>query len=385
MIIAVVLAGACVVLLAETALFLRNLSHLERLDRMRCAEPASWPRVSVIMAARDEARAVGRAVRSRLEDDYPDLQVVLVDDRSTDDTRQVAIAAAAGDERLTTVRVETLPSGWLGKVHAMNEGLALADGDWLLFSDADVVVEPGTLRRAIALCESDAIDLLALIPAFKAGSFLVDGVWLAFLRALMVMADPAKVRDPKSKVVLGAGAFNLVRSSAYELTCGFEHLRMETGDDVALASMVKSSGGSVRLVDGASCATVAIYRSVPELLRGIEKNGSTTAAMPFPLLLLGGVLLLSVLASPFFALASGLAWLRMLGVVTLLTYTASGMYGLWRNTGTWAPAMIWPVGPLVVVFGVIRATWLARRNGGVWWRDTFYSLEELAEGRRFKL
>ncbi len=384
-IITIVLAGACALLLAETALFLRNLSHLERLDLTKHTAPASWPRVSVIMAAKDEAHAVGRAVRSRLDDDYPNLQVVLVDDRSTDGTGLAAVAAADGDARFTVVRVDTLPSSWLGKVHAMREGLDHADGDWLLFSDADVMVERGTLRRAIALCSHEEVDLLALIPAFKAGSFFVDGVWMAFLRGLIVMADPAKVRDPGSKVVLGAGAFNLVRRSAYEATAGLEHLRMETGDDVALASMVKNAGGRVRLVDGARCATVAIYRSIPQLLKGIEKNGSTTAAVAFPLLLLGAALLLSLLFAPFFALASGLAWLRILGVFTLVAYTVSDMYGLWRNTGTWLPAIVWPVGVLIMVFGVIRATWLARRNGGVWWRGTFYSLGELAEGRRFMI
>ncbi len=379
----------CGLLLAETALFLRNLAHLERLDRLPAPEPEAWPRVSIVMAARDEAADVGDAVRSRLADDYPDLQVILVDDRSTDGTGEAAVAAAGGDERFSLVRVDELPSGWLGKVNAMQQGLAQADGEWLLFSDGDVAVKPGTLRQSIGYCESRDIDLLALVPSFKAGSFLIDGVWVVFMRGLIVMADPAKVRDPASKVALGAGAFNLVRRSAYEATGGFEHLRMETGDDVALASMVKKAGGQLDLVDGSMYANVAIYRSVRELMVGIEKNGSTTAAVPFPLLLLGFALLTGLVFAPFMAAAVGLtagpAWLGVVGLFTLAIYTASEMYGLWRNTGMWFPAIVWPVGFLILVYGMLRSTWLAHRRGGVYWRETFYSLEELEAGRRFKL
>ena len=387
--LAIALAVACGLLLAETALFLRNLAHLKRLDRLSTPEPETWPRVSIVMAARDEVADVGDAVRSRLADDYPDLQVILVDDRSTDGTGEAATAAAGTDERFTLVRVDDLPGGWLGKVHAMQQGLVHADGEWLLFSDGDVVVEPGTLRQAIGYCETRDIDLLALVPSFKTGSFLIDGVWVAFMRGLIVMADPAKVRDPGSRVALGAGAFNLVRRSAYESTEGFEHLRMETGDDVALAAMVKREGGQLDLVDGSMYADVAIYRSVRELVVGIEKNGSTTAAVPFLLLLLGFAALTAVVYAPFAAMVVGLSvgpgWLGMVGVATLAIYTASEMYGLWRNTGSWFPAIVWPVGFLILVYGMVRSTWLAHGRGGVYWRETFYSLEELDAGRRFKL
>jgi cellulose synthase/poly-beta-1,6-N-acetylglucosamine synthase-like glycosyltransferase len=383
--LAIALAAACVLLLAETAHFLRNLSHLHRLDRLAAQPPETWPSVSIVMAARDEADDVAEAVRSRLEDDYPDLQVILVDDRSTDGTGEAAIRAADGDPRFTLVRVDDLPDGWLGKVHAMTRGVERATGEWLLLSDGDVIVEPGTLRASVAHCESAGVDLMALVPSFVAGSFLIDGVWVVFMRGLIVMADPAKVRDPGSRVALGAGAFNLVRRSAYDATEGLEHLRMETGDDVALASMVKRAGGRLDLVDGAGHARVAIYRSVGELVRGIEKNGSTTATIPFPLFVLLFVVLGAVLFAPFVAIVVGPAWLRGIGAATLLIYSASEMYGLWRNTRMWAPAVVWPIGYLIMAVGMIRSTWLAHRNGGVYWRGTFYPLDELHSGRRFTI
>ncbi len=381
----IVVGLVCLLLLLETRLMLRNLSHLDPLDGVAAPSPKRWPGVSVIMAARDEAAHVGEAVASRLADDYPDLEVLLVDDRSVDGTGRAAREAAAGDPRFTLVRVDELPGGWLGKVHALQKGYEAATGDWLLFSDGDVVVKPGTVRRAVGYCESAAIDQLALVPSFRSGSFVMDGAWAVFLRGLIVMADPAKVRDPSSKIALGSGGFNLVRRTAFEATDGFENLRMETADDIALAASVKKSGGRLEVVDGSMYARVHLYGSIRELMRGIEKNGSTTAGMPFPLLVFGLLSLTIGLLTPFAAIAFGPGWLAALGGITLAAYTGSEMYGLWRNTGRWTPALIWPMAFPIMIFGIIRATWLAHHNNGVYWRETFYSLEELETGRRFTL
>ncbi len=380
-----IVAVLCAVVILETGLVLRNLSHLKSLAKIEAPPPEHWSRVSVVMTARDEVQDVGNAVGSRLADDYPDFEVVLVDDRSTDGTGLAAREAAGNDSRFTFVRIDELPAGWLGKVHALQRGFEKATGEWLLFSDGDVVVKKGTLRRAVGFCEQQGIDHLALVPSFQSGSFLMDGAWAVFLRGLIAMADPAKVRDPSSKVVLGSGGFNLVRRSAFAATKGFPHLRMETADDVALASIVKKAGGRVEMIDGSKHATLANYRSIGELMRGIEKNGSTTAAFPFPLLVLAFVALGAVLFAPFAGLAIGPGWLRFVGGAALSVYTASEMYALWRNTRRWAPALIWPLSYLIMAYGMIRSTWLAHRNGGVYWRDTFYSLAELETGRRFTL
>jgi glycosyltransferase involved in cell wall biosynthesis len=378
-----ILAFLCVLVLLETGVMLRNLGHLRLLDRGEVKPISMWPKVSVIMTARDEVVDVGEAVASRLADDYPNLELILVDDRSTDGTGSAARAAAGDDERFSLVRVDELPAGWLGKVHALQRGFEKATGDWLLFSDGNVIVEKGTLRAAVGHSEAADIDQLALIPSFNSGSALIDGAWVVFLRGLIVMADPAKVRDPSSKVVLGSGGFNLVRRSVFETTEGLAHIRMETADDVALASMVKGNGGRVDMIDGSKHASLAMYRSVGELFRGIEKNGSTTAAVPFPLFVFAFLALSTVLFAPFAAMLAGPIWIFALGTVTLAVYTASQMFALWRNTGRWAPAALWPVGFLIMAYGMIRSTWLAHRNGGVYWRDTFYTLAELEAGRRF--
>jgi hypothetical protein len=378
----VVLAIACALVLLETAVYFVHLTGLRRLSRVPAPEPAAWPRVSVVMAARDEARDIGAAVASRLADDYPDLELILVDDRSGDDTGRIAAEAAAGDERFSVVRVDELPTGWLGKVHALHRGAQRATGDWMLFSDGDVAVRPGTLRRAVAHCLAEEVDLLALLPAFGTGRVIVDAIWTAFLRGALVLIDPRAVRNPRSKVAFGSGGFNLVRREAFDRTAGFEHLRLETGDDVAFGVMVKRAGARVELMDGSSHVSVPAYRSVGAFLRGVEKNGSTMARFPLPLLVGALVALWAVVFAPFAALAVGPTWLRLLGAATLAGYTAGEVAALFSNTRRWVPALLWPLGGLLLSYGIVRSTWLAKRNNGVQWRGTFYSLEELSRGRR---
>ena len=155
--------------------------------------PARWPSVSMIIPARDEEETIEPAVRSRLLDAYPDLEVILVDDRSSDGTGAVIDRLAAEDPRIVPVHVTELPGDWLGKQHAMQVGLDHATGTWVLFTDADVHATPGCLRRAVARCEARGFDLLAVIPELRSTGFVLDAVIAQFLRTVLV-ASPAMGR-----------------------------------------------------------------------------------------------------------------------------------------------------------------------------------------------
>src|SRR5258708_6682500 len=167
--------AACYWLFAAVRM-LRAMRTVPMLGELKSVEPAHWPKVSLIVPARNEADSIERAVRSRLGDDYPDLETVLVDDRSSDGTGAIVDRLAAADARVVPVHLTQLPSGWLGKVHALHQGVARAHGEWLLFSDADVEFQPGTLRRVIAYCEERGIDHLAALPLFRCNGLLVDAV-----------------------------------------------------------------------------------------------------------------------------------------------------------------------------------------------------------------
>ena len=131
---------------------------------LRPKMPGVWPRLSVIMTACKEEGTLRDAMTSKLADGYTDAEFIVVDDRSIDGTGTIIDALAASDERVKPLHLTTLPPDWLGKVHAMHRAAQVATGDWILFSDADVHLAPGTLRRAIAYCEMEKLDHLALLP-----------------------------------------------------------------------------------------------------------------------------------------------------------------------------------------------------------------------------
>jgi cellulose synthase/poly-beta-1,6-N-acetylglucosamine synthase-like glycosyltransferase len=379
----IVLAALCLASIAGGVIATRNARHLRRLADLPSGPLEAWPPVSLVITARDEAETVGPALATRLAEDYPELEIIFVDDRSTDGTAAIVRRLAEEDPRLRSIHIDRLPDGWLGKVNALAKGVAAASGEYLVMSDADVHVRPDTLRRAVTACEKDGLDLLALIPDYTTASVGVSVVWTVFLRVLVSFVDPDKVRDPRSRAALGSGAFDLVRRSALDATPGFEWLRMETADDMALAMMLKRSGARIEAMDGRDCATVDIYTSVRRFIQGVEKNGGTTAAHPWRFTL-GMVAFLAVEYSPFAALAIGPGWLRWTGLAAAVVATLVNMNALWTNTRRWAPALAWPLGSALFAYATMRSTWLAFIRGGLSWRGTFYPLREIDAARRFE-
>jgi hypothetical protein len=377
-------AFGCAVWFLQAGLLWIHLGRLRRVAASGAAGPAGWPRVSAIVPARDEERSIGDALVSRLADDYPDLEVIVVDDRSTDRTGEVIARIAADDRRVRAIRVDELPSGWLGKVHALARGTEAATGDWLLVSDADIEMKPGGLRRAVAYCEAEGLDFLALVPEFRSPSFLVDVAWTVFMRVLGTFVDPSAVRDPASRTAMGSGGFMLARRAVFDRTPGFEHLCLDTTDDISLGVMMKRAGARCDFADGRGIARIGIYHNLRELFRGVEKNAGSLVQAPLAAVV-GAICLAGLFEfAPFAALLSGVDWLVWLGALAAVAGTAASVSALHRNTGLVAPALLWPLGWAIISAAILRSAWLLHRRGGVVWRDTFYSREELLAGQRFR-
>ena len=364
-----------------TALVVRGVPVLLR---DRSPPPGRWPRVSLIVPARNEVETLGPAMRSRLAEGYPALEVVLVDDRSTDGTGALVDAIAAEDSRVRALHLDSLPPGWLGKLHAMSEGLRRATGEWILFSDADVHLAPGTIARAVSLAEAQRLDHLSLLPQLDPATWLVDAALASFTRTGLVLGRVWLVSDPRSKVGGSVGAFGLVRRDALERSPGIEHLRLEVADDVALGQMLKSSGSRSALANGRELVRIHWYRSLAELTRGTEKGAAVFDHRLLPALCWTGALGALELG-PFLAAAfapSPIAhWMGLGGAALLLGST------LWmcRFAGQRTlPALLSPLG--VVVNGVLllRAAVVGKIRGGVQWRSTLYSPQELRPGRRVR-
>jgi cellulose synthase/poly-beta-1,6-N-acetylglucosamine synthase-like glycosyltransferase len=347
---------------------------VKTLQGVRPPEPegtrTEWPRVSLVVPARNEEAEIEAALRSKLADDYPALEVVFVDDRSTDATG--ARARAVSDPRLKVTRVDALPEGWLGKVHAMQRGLEQASGEWILFSDADVRLAPGTLRRVVAQAEREGLDHVSLLPGIESRGGLIAPALGAFFRVVILGGRMWAIADPRSSAAGGVGAFNLVRRSALAKSPGLEWLKMEIGDDMALGMMLKRSGARSKMLHGADAVRLEFYPSYRAMARAVEKNG---VAAPFWVMAPTNVLLVWLEAGflglplPFaaaaFALAAG----------------TSLVLGRWSRLPAW-PALFPPLGMALLAAAMLRSATLALVRGGVMWRGTFYPTRAVREGNR---
>src|SRR5687767_255648 len=188
-----------------------------RLRRLIDIEPAeTGPPVSIIVAARNEESGIEQGLRSLLQLDYPALEIIVVNDRSTDRTGAILDRMAQANPRVAVVHLSNLPEGWLGKNYALYSGASRATGDLLLFTDADIVFQPTTLRRAVTYLEREGLDHLTAIPNTQVPGVALSAFIAAFAVFFSMYARPWKARDPRSSFHIGIGAFNLIRKSAYQ-------------------------------------------------------------------------------------------------------------------------------------------------------------------------
>ncbi|HEU4724782.1 MAG TPA: glycosyltransferase [Candidatus Eisenbacteria bacterium] len=344
-------------------------------------DDSELPSVTIVSAARDEAARVEHAAESFRALRYPGLEIVLVDDRSTDATGGILDRLAAADSRVHAIHVTSLPAGWLGKCHALARGAAEAKGEWLLFTDGDVWMHPDALRQAISLAADLGADHLAVGSDLEVHS-LGERIFVAYFSALFYASQkPWEAPDPKSKSHVGIGAFNLVRRDVYDHAGGHERLRMEIVDDMALGLIVKQAGAKSWFALHDGFVRVRWHEGVRGLIRGVEKNAF--AALRYR----AGETVVSVGVQFFGTLAPALGWL--LPGVWPKVFALAGWIGIWmlyraigRNLKLeWWDFLTAPIGGALFAYAILRSMIITLRQRGVNWRDTHYAIEELRKGR----
>jgi glycosyltransferase involved in cell wall biosynthesis len=369
--------------LVETALGRGKVPDLTRPEYDRI--PQGMPALTIIVPARDEAAGIGACLESLIGQDYPNLRVLAVDDRSQDGTAATMDAlAAAHPQRLEVIHIHELPSGWLGKTHAMALGArrALALGheqggppQWLLFTDGDIVFAQDILRRALAQAVATQADHFVVMPTAVVKT-PGEAMVLSFLQVMGVWAiRPWKVADPRARDAIGVGAFNMIRADSYLTLGGFDATPMEILEDLTLGRRVKRAAMRQRIAIASGAVSVHWAADVGGILRGMTKN--LFAVFRFrPLLLLGA-------ASWFLLFCIGpVAFLALSGTripALLALASVAGLYGLSGRVtriSAWY-ALLFPVSAVLVVYSMLRSMAVTLRDGGVTWRGTFYSLAEL--------
>lgn len=383
--LALLLGPPALALLITPVFVLRFLAAAPRLANLPLNPPPHWPRLSVVSPARNEAATLAAASATRLALDYPDLQLVLVDDRSDDGTGALVDELAAADSRVTAMHVTELPEGWLGKNHALHVGAVAATGEWILFSDADVHLAPDALLRAVAHAEANGIDFLAVFPDLNRGGLLLNCLISSFGRMFSLATRPWKVQDPKSTAAVGVGAFNLVRRSALEASEGLPWLAYDVADDLALGVLMKRSGARCAVARGGGLVHVTWYETLGAMFVGLEKNTYPTSGCSFPRMIFFALAVAWLELSPFVALwplSPGLGWLRALSAVALGAGAVSATLMSRAFNRPLLPALLTPLGTVLYVSLMLRSGWLGWRRGGISWRGTFYPSALLKERSR---
>jgi glycosyltransferase involved in cell wall biosynthesis len=368
--------------------WLRGILRLP--DLLEQGPPAARGSLSVIVPARNEGTGVAAGLRSLLSSKGVDLEVIAVDDRSTDETGAAMDAlereARAGHVRYVVEHVQELPAGWLGKPHAMARGADRAAGEWLLFTDADVVFAEDTLARALAWLEREGGDHLLVVPTVVARS-AGEGMMLPFLQVLSIWGPRLwRVADPRSRDAVGVGAFNLMRRSTYEAVGGWERLRMEVIEDLRMGYLIKQAGFASRVATGRNLVRIRWAHGAWGVVTNLTKNVFAAFRYRIGLIVAGTVATAIMCLLPFVGLVLGAGWDRAWLWPSLASLVAlAALY--WRYRRFADPngprTMLWllmfPAAALLFVYAMMRSTVLTLVRGGVVWRGTFYPLRELRE------
>jgi glycosyltransferase involved in cell wall biosynthesis len=392
----IVLAVAWASRIVDAAIGMPSVADVSRPEWDRNPiSPFGNPRVSIIVPARNEEATIEQGLNTLLTLDYENYEVIAVNDRSTDRTgeimERVAASRVSQNQRdpghpqqlksvLRIVHHTELPPGWLGKTHAMWTAANQATGDWLLFTDADVLFKRDSLRRALAYAESEPADHVVLFPRMimkRPGEYMM----IAFFQTMFMFGHrPWKVADPSTDDHMGVGAFNLVRRPVYEAVGTYEALRMEVLDDMKLGKVVKKAGFAQRNVFGGDLISIRWAHGALGVVNNLTKNFFAVLSFQWWRTVISALGLAFLNFGPFLGAWLAHGWLRLPYAVALGSMFLIYIGMSWRSSVPPYYFLLHPVSTTLFIYTLLRSMFLTLWNDGIVWRGTKYPLEELRKG-----
>jgi glycosyltransferase involved in cell wall biosynthesis len=344
---------------------------------------SSPPKVSIIVAVRDEAARIEKTIRQIMPQEGIDLDLIIVDDRSTDGTTAILQALKQDFSSLRVIRIDQLPENWLGKCHAMHIGGQAARGDWLLFMDGDVWLKPLVVARAVSAAASCGADHFTLLPSLHSTTQLSPGFQSCMLIFhILFSVEMARANMDKKNAMNGVGAFNLIRRDAYTAIGGHTSLRLEVADDMKLGLLVGRSGRRSRVCHGDGQLEADWASTIWGIVKALEKNCFSGVNYSVVRLMLIMILFFGMWLGSIGGLFAGILARQWIG------FAAAGAMGLfvvaavkqacrvgWPILAGLLTPLFMPIVPLVFCNSAIKSL----RQGGIRWRDTFYPLPLLRQ------
>jgi glycosyltransferase involved in cell wall biosynthesis len=366
-----------VLTLIEIRIGFKNIKNL--MDQTVVAT-TEMPKISIILSALDEEKMIEHAVTSLLKLEYPQLEVITVNDRSTDNTPHILEKLKQKYPNLQVHHIEQLPDGWFGKSHALHFAAERATGDWLLFTDADVFMKPDTLLKTISYALEHKLDHLTIYELHLRKKFWLRisllGNYIAYVMAL----KPWRIRYPWSKKSLGHGSFNLIKKSAYEHCGGHRAIALECLDDLRLGQLIKKNGFKQDTANGQDYIEREWYASLTDMIGGMQKN--CFAYFNYHLLLTLTMCFLTVIfylwplvASIFYT--GTIRYINVANVIltAMVSMSVSEQFRLNKWYSVFYPAAIG-----ILFYTMLNSVIATYRNKGVIWRGTHYPLKSLRKG-----
>ncbi|RPI62278.1 MAG: glycosyltransferase, partial [Planctomycetaceae bacterium] len=348
--------------------------------------PADAPMVSVVLAAKDEEENIGACVRTMLDQDYPNFEMIVVNDRSGDRTAEIVQEIAAGDARLKLINIESLPEGWCGKNNAMQTGIAASKGKWVCMIDADCrQLSRRTLSVAVQYAEDTKADFLSILPRLEMKGFWENVIQPVCSGVMMIWFHPDRVNDPKRRNAYANGAFMMMKRDTHTAIGTHDAVRMCLNEDMHLARLVKEGGHNLRVVRSGELFICRMYTTYMAMLRGWGRIFYGTfgtlrrLTATLAVLVIMGVLPYLIAALGLSLGEAGVApatlwkvcgWVGVAACVMQITV----IYRFYRLLGAKAYlAITYPLGALMAIFAVIISLTRLRKGAAVTWRGTSYN------------
>ena len=356
-----------------------NIVYLVRLQPL--VKPISNPpRLSVCVPARNEERGVEACLHSLLNQNYPNFEVIAIDDHSTDRTGDIMRNLAQENSRLKVLKAADLPEGWLGKPFALHQAFKVTQGEYLLFTDADPVFKPTALNTAVHVMRERDLDVLTLMPKAEFGSFWERAVQPVIFGFIASLTRFKNVNDPDHRSAMGFGAFLMFRRSAYEKIGGHEAGKSDVLEDVLIAKRAKRAGLKLFVADAKQLFSIRMYFGLKEIWFGWEKNMFLAMKKSVLKATYNVAVVLGFVFTPYIILAInifeqiGWLWIGMavVGVVLVsaAAYKTCDEMELHRNN-----AVLFPMGALVMAAIMANSMFHTLVRKKTKWRGRVYSVK----------
>lgn len=364
---------AAVVCITITTYLIWGLSKIRRLNTQPLT--AMQPPLAIIIPVRNEEEDVAQALQSVCNINYDNYRIIVVNDRSTDRTPEILANIAKQYPKVTVMTITDLPQGWLGKNNALYQGYKNSNEEWLLFTDADIKYQPDAINQAMSYTLKNNLDNLAVIPKTRSRSELLNSVLATFYMMLMVYLRPWDSVKPKREAHIGIGAFCLVKRAAYEKAGTHEGVKLRPDDDVKLGYNIKKAGLRQDVLSGMGSLSLEWYKNLGQFVDGLMKNTFATANYNIFLVVFYIFACITCLTLPIpVMLFWGDNTIRMLALAMLLSQM---IYMVCASSGKWWYALVVPFAGTLMAYIFARSTYITLKQGGIYWRDSFYSLEML--------